>query len=136
MQRIIAVEEHIATDAFLDTAHRLNVVPGDGTEIGLMRIVERPGPVRTALTDIDARIAAMDAAGQALAILAINPPGVQPYPAADAVPLARAVNDSLSDLVRARPDRFGALGTVAPQDPNAAATELERNMGRSDCTAS
>lgn len=129
MQRIIAVEEHIATDAFLDTAHSLDVVPGDRTEIALMRIVERPGPVRAALTDIDARIAAMDAAGQAMAILSINPPGVHPYPAADAVPLARAVNDSLADRVRARPDRFGALGTIAPQDPNAAAAEIERIMG-------
>ncbi|MGW5694044.1 hypothetical protein ACWEWX_24725 [Streptomyces asiaticus] len=50
MQRIIAVEEQIATDAFLDTAHRLDVVPGERTAIGLMRIVERPGPVRAALT--------------------------------------------------------------------------------------
>lgn len=129
MQRIIAVEEHIASDVFLDTAHRLDVVPGERTEIGLMRIVERPGPVRAALTDIDARIAAMDAAGQAMAILSINPPGVQPYPAADAVPLARTVNDWLAGLVRARRDRFGALGTIAPQDPNAAAAEIERIMG-------
>ncbi|MGW4077462.1 hypothetical protein ACWELB_28865 [Streptomyces asiaticus] len=68
MQRIIAVEEQIATDAFLDTAHRLDVVPGERTAIGLMSIVERPGPVRAALTDIVARIAAMDAAGQAMAI--------------------------------------------------------------------
>ncbi|NEA14673.1 hypothetical protein [Streptomyces halstedii] len=48
MRRIIAGEEHIATDAFLDTAHRLDVVPGERSEIGLMRIVERPGPVRAA----------------------------------------------------------------------------------------
>jgi hypothetical protein len=39
MQRIIAVEERTATDAFLDSAHRLDVVPGERAEIGLMRIV-------------------------------------------------------------------------------------------------
>lgn len=44
MRRIIAGEERIATDALLDTAHRLDVVPGGRTEIGLMRIVERPRP--------------------------------------------------------------------------------------------
>jgi hypothetical protein len=49
MQRIAAVEEHIATDAFLDTAHSLEVIPGDQTEMGLMRIVERPGPGRADL---------------------------------------------------------------------------------------
>ncbi|WP_431980545.1 amidohydrolase family protein [Streptomyces qinglanensis] len=129
MPRIIAVEEHIATDAFLDTAHRLDAVPGDQAETDFMRTAERQGPIRTALTDTDARIAAMDAAGQAMAVLSINPPGVQPYPAADAVPLARTVNDSLAGLVRAHPDRFGALGTVAPQDPGSAATEIQRIMG-------
>jgi 5-carboxyvanillate decarboxylase len=128
-QRIIAVEEHIATDDFLATAHRLDVVPGDRTEVELMRIAEQTAPVRAALTDIDARIAAMDAAGQTMAVLSINPPGVQPYRAADAVPLARTVNDSLAHLVQTHPDRFGALGTLAPQDPVAAATEIERIMG-------
>lgn len=129
MPRIVAVEEHIATDAFLDTAHRLDVAPGEDTEMRFMRLVERAGPVRSALTDIDARIAEMDAAGQSAAVLSINPPGVQPYPAADAVPLAREVNDSLAGLVQAHPDRFGALGTIAPQDPDAAAAEIARIMG-------
>ncbi|WP_406634014.1 hypothetical protein [Amycolatopsis sp. WGS_07] len=81
--RVIAVEEHVATEQFLDTAHGLDVFEGDRTEVGLMRMVE--GPLRSALTDLDARIAAMDAAGQEMAVLSINPPGVQPYPAADAV---------------------------------------------------
>ncbi|MFJ3278261.1 hypothetical protein [Streptomyces halstedii] len=48
MRRIIAGEEHIATDAFLDTAHCLDVVPGERTETGLVCIVERQGPVREA----------------------------------------------------------------------------------------
>jgi 5-carboxyvanillate decarboxylase len=127
--RVIAVEEHIATEEFLTTAHGLDGFPGDRVELDLMRVTERPGPLRTALTDIEARLAAMDAAGQAMAVLSINPPGVQPYPAADAVPLARAVNDALAQLVRAHPTRFGALGTLAPQDPAAAAAEIERIMG-------
>jgi 5-carboxyvanillate decarboxylase len=71
----------------------------------------------------------MDAAGQTTAVLSINPPGVQPYHAADAVPLARTVNDELAALVRRHPTRFGALGTIAPQAPEAAAEEIERIMG-------
>lgn len=134
-QRIIAVEEHVATEEYLEIAHRLDVTAADRTEVGLMRTVET-GPVRAALTDIDARIATMDAVGQDMAILSINPPGVQPYPAAQAVSLAQTANDSLAEIVRDHPERFGALGTVAPQDPTAAADEIERIMGPLDSTAS
>lgn len=127
--RIIAVEEHVATEEFLTTAHRLGVFPRDRTEVELMRTVEAARPVRTALTDIDKRLAGMDAVGQAMAVLSINPPGVQPYPGADAVALARAVNDALAEIVGRHPDRFGALGTIPPQEPSAAAEEIERVMG-------
>ncbi|KWX23572.1 amidohydrolase family protein [Mycolicibacterium wolinskyi] len=126
---IIAVEEHVATDAFLNAAHRLEVAPADRRELELMRTVERQERFRTALTDIDARIAEMDAAGQAMAVLSINPPGVQPYSAADAVPLARAVNDDLAAILQRHPYRFGALGTITPQAVDAATQEIERIMG-------
>ncbi|MFE7116468.1 hypothetical protein ACFU99_13745, partial [Streptomyces sp. NPDC057654] len=42
MDRVIAVEEHIATEAFLRTAHRLDVLAGDRAEIGLMRTTTLP----------------------------------------------------------------------------------------------
>jgi predicted TIM-barrel fold metal-dependent hydrolase len=64
-----------------------------------------------------------------MAVLSVNPPGVQPYPAATAVPLAREFNDALAAIVRRHPDRFGGLATVAPQDPAAAAAAIERAMG-------
>lgn len=127
--RVIAVEEHIATDRFLARTHELTPFSGDSTEVTLTRSVQDREPFRTALTDIDARLAAMDATGQDMAVLSINPPGVQPFHAVDAVPLARAVNDELASIVRRHPSRFGALGTLAPQDPDAAAAEIERVMG-------
>ncbi|MTD56481.1 amidohydrolase family protein [Amycolatopsis pithecellobii] len=128
--RVIAVEEHIATEGFLAAAHTFEVVPGDRDEIDLMRVVETTEPMRSALTDLEARLATMDAIGQDMALLSLNAPGVQPYPARDAVPLARTVNDSLAEIVRRHPTRFGALGTVAPQDPTAAAAEVERIMSQ------
>lgn len=127
--RVIAVEEHIATEAFLRVAHGLDVVPGDEPEMALMRTVENSPDLRTRLTDLDARLREMDALGQDMAVLSLNPPGVQPYSAADAVPLAREFNDALAAIVRRHPGRFGALATVAPQDPAAAAAEIERAMG-------
>lgn len=39
-QRIIAVEEHVATEEYLQIAHRLDVTAADRTEVGLMRTVE------------------------------------------------------------------------------------------------
>lgn len=127
--RVIAVEEHIATQEFLTIAHQLEVLPDDQFEMGLMRTVERGEPLRSRLLDLDARLAEMDAVGQDLAVLSLNPPGVQPYPAAAAVELARGFNDALAGIVRAHPGRFGGLGTVAPQDPDAAAEEIARIMG-------
>jgi 5-carboxyvanillate decarboxylase len=127
--RVIAVEEHMATEAFLRVAHDLDVVPGDETELGLMRTVEDAPDLRTRLVDLDARRREMDALGQDMAVLSLNPPGVQPYPAASAVPLARAFNDALAAIVRRHPGRFGGLATVAPQEPAAAAAEIERAMG-------
>ncbi|MEU7045049.1 amidohydrolase family protein [Streptomyces varsoviensis] len=129
MDRVIAVEEHIATEAFLRTAHRLGVLAGDEAETGLMRTVEGADPLRARLTDLDARIAVMDALGQELAVLSLNPPGVQSYPPADAVPLAREFNDALAGIVRRYAGRFAGLGTLAPQDPAAAAEEIRRVMG-------
>ena len=127
--RVIAVEEHMATEAFLHVAHGLDVVQGDETEVGLMRTVENSPGLRTRLVDLDARLREMDALGQDMAVLSLNPPGVQPYPAADAVPLAREFNDALAAMTRRHPGRFGGLATVTPQDPVAAAAEIERAMG-------
>jgi 5-carboxyvanillate decarboxylase len=127
--RVIAVEEHFVTRAFLESAHDLDVLPGDETEVELMRTVENAVPIRSALLDLDARISEMDAIGQDMAVLSLNPPGVQPYQAAAAVRLAREFNDALAAIVRQHPGRFGGLGTVAPQDPKAATAEIERIMG-------
>ena len=127
--RVIAVEEHLATEAFLHVAHGLDVVPGDETEVELMRTVESASGLRTRLVDLDARLREMDALGQDMAVLSLNPPGVQPYQAADAVPLAREFNDALAAIRRRHPGRFGGLATVTPQDPVAAAAEIERAMG-------
>ena len=54
--RVIAVEEHFATRAFLEAAHDLDTLPGDETEVELMRTVENAPPMRSALLDLDARL--------------------------------------------------------------------------------
>jgi predicted TIM-barrel fold metal-dependent hydrolase len=73
------------------------------------------------------RLEQMDATGIDFQILSLFDPGVQEDDdVARAVDYARRANDDLAESVRESPDRFGAFATLATQDPDAAADELQR----------
>jgi 5-carboxyvanillate decarboxylase len=129
--RVIAVEEHFATRHYLEVAAELDVWSGDTLELQQMRSPYGASPWMTEhLSDIDTRLAVMDASGTDMALLSLNPPGVQAYePVSAATALVERANDELADVVRDHPTRFAALGAVAPQDPHHAAGEIERIMG-------
>jgi 5-carboxyvanillate decarboxylase len=76
----------------------------------------------------DKRIGDMDAAGIDLQLLLLTSPGVQVFSATTAKALAADSNDRLAEACRNHPDRFAGLAAIAPQDPPAAARELERGM--------
>jgi 5-carboxyvanillate decarboxylase len=79
------------------------------------------------LLDIgEGRLADMDANGVDMHVLSLTVPGVQMFEPAAAVAFARLSNDRLSDTVRRHPTRFAGLASFAPQDPPAAAKEMER----------
>jgi predicted TIM-barrel fold metal-dependent hydrolase len=79
------------------------------------------------LLDLGAgRLADMDANGVDVHLLSLTMPGVQMFDSATAVALARLSNDRLSEAVRSHPTRFAGLASFAPQDPPAAAKEMER----------
>jgi 2,3-dihydroxybenzoate decarboxylase len=80
------------------------------------------------LTDFgERRLAAMDRAGIARAVLSIAGPGVQAErDIATATRNARAANDFLAREITRRPDRYSGFAHLAMQDPIAAADELER----------
>jgi len=79
------------------------------------------------LSDIGSRrLADMDASGIDLQILSLTSPGVQVFDAATATAIASETNDQVAEAVRAHPTRFAALAAVAPQDPSAAAREIDR----------
>lgn len=128
--RIIAVEEHFAARRYLEAAAKLDVWSGDELEMAQMRgpflapwMVEKLG-------NLEARLEVMDESGTDLAVLSLNPPGVQPYePVAAATALVESANDEMAAAVGRYPDRFAGLGAVAPQDPDHAAREIERIMG-------
>jgi predicted TIM-barrel fold metal-dependent hydrolase len=76
------------------------------------------------------RLEQMDAAGIERAVLSLGSDGIQSITArSEAVTIARDANDALAEVVAQRPDRFSGFAALPMQDPEAAATELERAVG-------
>jgi 5-carboxyvanillate decarboxylase len=81
------------------------------------------------LEDIgEKRIHDMDVAGVDKMVLSLTAPGVQIFDAPTANALATSTNDQLAEAIKKHPDRFAGLAAVAPQDPKAAAKEMERGI--------
>jgi 2,3-dihydroxybenzoate decarboxylase len=90
---------------------------------------DRARAILERLQDVDARrIADMDASGIDVQILSLTSPGVQIFDKATATSLAREANDFLAAAISRHPDRFAGLAAAAPQDPVAAAKEIERGV--------
>jgi 2,3-dihydroxybenzoate decarboxylase len=68
----------------------------------------------------------MDQSGISRQILSLTAPGVQVFDSATAVALAETFNDQLGESIAKHPSRFSGLAAIAPQNPAAAAKELER----------
>jgi 2,3-dihydroxybenzoate decarboxylase len=78
----------------------------------------------------EGRLADMDASGIDVQLLLHTAPGVQVFDAQTANSLASASNDQVADAIRKYPGRYAGLAMVAPQDPLAAAKELERAVNK------
>jgi 2,3-dihydroxybenzoate decarboxylase len=90
---------------------------------------ERAQHIMRCLVDLDQlRIQHMDESGIDVAVLALTSPGVQVMDSATAVSVAINSNDQLAEAIRRHPTRFAGMITVAPQDPAAAAKEIERGV--------
>ncbi len=88
---------------------------------------ERAVTLRKRIQDLGSlRLADMDERGIDKQIISITCPGVQMFSPAEGSALAVEANDSLFDAVNKHPDRFTGLATIAPQDPETAAKELQR----------
>jgi 2,3-dihydroxybenzoate decarboxylase len=120
MVRKIAIEEHCLTAGF--------------EEYWGPTVVDLPSKRReefyARLTDFgEMRLAAMDKAGIARAVLALAGPGVQAEKdTAIARRKARESNDFLAREVGKRPDRYSGFAHLPMQDAKAAADELDRCM--------
>src|SRR5581483_11936055 len=118
MVKKIALEEH-----FLDPATEPYWHP---TMVDVA--APKKAQLHGALTDFgERRLAIMDKAGIARAVLAVAGPGVQAErDSAKAVQAARASNDFLAQEVQKRLDRYSGFAHLPMQDAKAAADELTR----------
>lgn len=91
---------------------------------------ERARNIREKLLNIgDARIADMDATGIDMAVLGLTAPGPNVFrDVGEARAVAASANDQVAAAVAKHPARFVALAAFAPQDPPAAAKEIERGV--------
>ena len=91
---------------------------------------ERARTVNERLQDLgERRLADMALAGIDRQVVSLTAPGTQVLDPDDAVAMATLANDQLADACRRHPDRFTGLTAIAPQDPPAAAKEIERGAG-------
>ncbi len=135
--RRIATEEAFAPPEMLEIYRRILENPqADPGFRGLMGFYmaspsARAQHIMRCLTDLDAlRLQHMDEAGIDMQVLALTSPGVQAMDRATAVSFSRTANDFLADAIRRHPTRFAGMIAVAPQDPAAAAAEIERGVNR------
>jgi 5-carboxyvanillate decarboxylase len=134
----IAIEEHFHTEEYVRYLYsrkewpRREIIEEGGrrsarewwspTNYRLMNPYQ-PNP----LIDLgEGRLKKMDEAGIDMQVLSLSFPGVELFDAADGTAMARSINDELSGAVKLYPDRLAGLAAIAPQNPEAAANELER----------
>ena len=124
MVKKIALEEHFLCPGF---EQYWTSTVGDVDPKILSQVVAR-------LSDFgELRLASMDGAGIARAVLGLTGPGVQAErDTATAIRKARDANDFLANEVQKRPDRYSGFAHLPMQDATAATDELDRCMNELD----
>ena len=128
LPRLIATEEAFAPPAYIEAYLELTKTL-DSAASRYLAIYYRKPQMVLELTDLDYRLAEMDRYGVAMHLLSITGPGVQAFDAARGTALAETANNMLAAAIARHPTRFAGLAAVAPQDPAAAAREVDRALG-------
>ena len=126
--RVIATEEAYATREWFAATDSLPLLGPEGNEARMLRDIGSVPRVRQGLLDFDLRLREMDETGVDMHLLSLTTPGMQTLDRETGVRLAAKFNDELAALIRRHPTRFTGLAAVAPQDPVAAAAEIDRAM--------
>jgi 5-carboxyvanillate decarboxylase len=137
----IAIEEHIFTETYLsylrtrkDFPRLEKVKDAENRELEWLWLapgcsLPSPQGLQSALLDTEERrLKVMDEVGIDMQVLSLSFPGVEAIDPSDATHMSKKVNDELFGVVKKHPKRFAAFAAIAPQDPKAAAQELERTV--------
>lgn len=121
--RTIAVEEHFSTEHYQQTLARAT---GGGSSLPphMAEILKRQLDVG------EGRLAGMDEAGIDMQVLSLSALGLDDLDRETAMPLARDCNDVLAETIATHPTRFSGLAHLALHEPEGAAEELERCVGK------
>lgn len=115
----IAVEEHFVTEAYF------SLLPGNMSFPPMVPGGFIDNQPDHSLENIEIRLRIMDEAGIDMHVLSLGP-GVEHLDAALGTKITGSVNDALAATINKYPQRLAGLAAIAPQDPPAAADELER----------
>ena len=135
--RRIATEEAFSPPEMLEIYKR--ILNKDDVDVGFKHLMgfymsspsERAQHIMRCLTDLDElRLQHMDAAGVDVQVIGLTSPGVQIMDKDTAVAFAPVANDILAQAMRRHPDRLVGMIAVAPQDPAAAAKEIQRGVNQ------
>lgn len=123
----IDCQSHLFVPELLDLMERRTVDPVVFTREGTryLRMGDWLRKVPALYTDVDAKLAAMDAAGVNLTALSINDPGPEWF-GDDGPAVARIANDYIASLARKHPRRFFGLCVLPTQNIRAALAEFDR----------
>jgi predicted TIM-barrel fold metal-dependent hydrolase len=120
--KVVGLEEHYVTSEVVDAWNALDARWRDPAAAG-----STTGDTgRRLLTFGEERLAVMDDAGIDTQVLSLTTPGLWNLDKGAGVALQTSSNDALADAVRDNPDRLRGFATLALQDPDAAAAELQR----------
>jgi predicted TIM-barrel fold metal-dependent hydrolase len=133
--RLVATEEAFSISEQAEEFRRVAGLSYSNPDLDMWRgfIAPAPGapPLLRRLLDLETeRIQIMDQAGVDMHLLSLTSPGVQMFNTDRATGLAALANDRLAEVIKKHPKRFAGLASFAPQDPKAAAKEIDRAINR------
>ena len=135
--RRIATEEAFSPPEMIEIYKR--ILAKEDVDVGFKHLMgfymsspsDRAQHIMRCLTDLDElRLQHMDKAGVDVQVIGLTSPGVQIMDKETAVAFAPVANDILAQAMRRHPDRLVGMIAVAPQDPAAAAREIQRGVNQ------
>jgi predicted TIM-barrel fold metal-dependent hydrolase len=131
----IDIHTHFSPAALADGYANRSEPPYLESEAGQSFVVygtNKRFPLRPEMTNIDAKLEAMDRCGIDVSVLSVTMPGVDGL-GSDSADVARAVNEELAETVDKAPDRLAWFALLPVDDPGSVSDEMRWATGLGAC---